>query len=38
MTQDFLFLFVVLIGLAYAIKNGKKAKRDIDQFNKDKKM
>lgn len=36
MTQQILFLNVVLIGAYYARKYGKKAKRDIEKYNQNK--
>jgi len=36
MTQQILFLIVVLIGAYYARKNGNKAKRDIEKYNQNK--
>lgn len=36
MTQQILFLIVVLIGAYYARKYGNKAKRDIEKYNQNK--
>ena len=36
MTQQILFLMVVLIGAYYARKYGNKAKRDIEKYNQNK--
>lgn len=36
MTQQILFLIVVLIGAYYARKYGNKAKRDIEKHNQNK--
>ena len=36
MTQQILFLMVVLIGAYYALKYGNKAKRDIEKYNQKK--
>lgn len=36
MTQQILFLIVVLIGAYYAHKYGNKTKRDIEKYNQNK--
>ena len=34
MTQKLLFILVVGVGLYYAIKHGRKAKKDIEEYEK----
>ena len=36
MTQQFLFLTMILIGAYYARKYGNKAKKDIEKYNQNK--
>ena len=36
MTENLLFILVFAIGLYYAIKHGKKAKKDIKKYNDEK--
>jgi len=36
MTQQILFLIVIMIGAYYARKNGKKAQKDIEKYNLEK--
>ena len=38
MTQQILFLIVILIGVYYARKYGNKAKLDIEKYNQNKKQ